>query len=257
MPGAGALAFAATLALGAGAFCAESVAGESVERLEQRLRERAIPDIPLRLADGRTAAISTLGQQRPLLVTLFYTRCSGVCTPFLLWVRDALNEAGGLGTDYDVLALSFDDADSVRDLQAQAAALGLANEPGWTLAVAERDAVARIAGALDFWYRADPATGQFDHSALLVAVDQGRVVRALLDSTTGNRRLREMTWELRGRFIPFYRTADGGALRCFAFDARSGEVSFDWGMLLLAAPALAALALVAVLFGVTSRHRAA
>lgn len=230
-------------------------AGASLSQEEARLLDRAVPDIPLRLADGRAVRISELWRDTPLLVTFFYRRCSGICTPFLQWVRDAVDDVGGLGSDYRVLALSFDDADTVSNLRAQAAALGLMRDRNWSFAVAQRNEMARMTGALDYWYRLDPATGQYDHAALLVAVDRGRVVRALLGSPRGSERLRELVWELRGSFIPFYRVPGQTPLRCLAFDPRTGAARPDWGLLLLVLPALTAVALALAVFGVHGRPR--
>ncbi|MCZ7565367.1 MAG: SCO family protein [Burkholderiales bacterium] len=182
-----------------------------------------MPDIPLRLADGRALRMSDLAAGKPLLVAFFYRRCTGVCTPFLEWVRDAVRETGGLGTDYRVLALSFDDADTVADVRAQAETLGLAQAAGWSFAVAERAALARVTGALEFWYRRDPTTGQYDHPALLVGLDRGRVVRALVGGPDGRERLRAMVWELRGNFIPFYKVPGQTPLACLAFDPDTGK----------------------------------
>lgn len=246
----------ATLALGF-APPASGAAGEpnaSTAWAENRLVDRVVPDIPLRLADGRFARLSELWADKPLLVTFFYRRCSGICMPFLEWVRDAVREVGGLGRDYRVLALSFDDTDIVADIRAQAAALGLLREPDWSFAVAEKDEVARIAGALDYWYRLDPSTQQYDHTSLLVAIDRGRVVHALLGGPDGSERLRTLVWELRGTVIPFYRVQGQAPIRCFAFDSRSGKTRLDWGILLLLLLALAALTLASAVFIGTTRQ---
>lgn len=219
-----------------------------MSRLENRLIDRAVPDIPLQLSDGRRVQLSELWRDRPLLVTFFYRRCSGVCLPFLEWVRDAARQAGGLGSDYRVLALSFDDADGAGDVKAQAEALGLLRSPDWFFAVTEREALGRIAGALDFWYRYDAATRQYEHNALLVGIEQGRVVRALAAGAGEGGRIRELVWEMRGSFVPFYAVPGQTPLNCFAFDPASGKTRLDWGMLLLALPALLALAAAAGVF---------
>ncbi len=252
-----ALVALAMLTLALAAPCAVPAAADGVSRAESRLVDRAVPDIPLRLADGRTTRLAALAGDRPLLVAFFYRRCAGVCTPLLEWVRDAVREVGGLGADYRVLALSFDDADTVADLRAQARAIGVLGSPHWSFAIAERDAVAQVAGAVDFWYRRDPATGQYDHPALVLALDRGRVVRAMLGAPGGSDRFRELVWELRGAFIPFYRVPGQTPLACIAFDPRTGATRLDWGLALLALPALAAVGAALVTFAGAGRHRRA
>jgi len=217
-------------------------------RAEARIEGRAVPDIALRLADGRERMLSELGRNQALLVTFFYRRCAGVCTPFLQWIDQATAEVGGIGRDYRVLALSFDDADTVADLQAQARTFGLSENPDWHFAVTGRDSLARIAGALEFWYRRQPDSEQFDHGSLLVAIRDGRVIRALSGGPGQTQRLRELVWELRGRVVPYYETDNAPALRCIDFDPRTGALRLDWGMLLLVTPALVALAAALAVF---------
>lgn len=220
----------------------------SASAAEARLEGRAVPDLRLQLADGRERMLFELGRERTLLVTLYYRRCTGVCTPFLQWIDDATTQVGGLGSDYRVLALSFDEADTAASLGAQARALGLLDNPDWYFAVTERSALADIAGALEFWYRRQPDSDQYDHDSLLVAVRDGRVIRALSGGPGQTQRLRELVWELRGRVVPYYALERNPVLRCLAFDARTGRLHLDWGLLLLVAPAVAALTAALALF---------
>ena len=70
----------------------------------------------------------------------------------------------------------------------------------------------------------------------------------MLASPNGNERFRELVWELRGSFIPYYRVPGQTPLRCLVFDPRTGETRLDWGMLLLVLPALTAIALALAVF---------
>lgn len=220
----------------------------SAVRAEGRIEGRTVPDIPLKLADGRKLTLSELAEEQALLVTLYYRRCTGICTPFLMWIDNATRDVGGLGQDYQVLALSFDNADTAADLRAQARTFGLLDNPDWHFAVTGRNALAQFGGALEFWYQRRPDSDQYDHNSLLVAIRDRRVVRALSGGPGQTQRLRELVWELRGRIMPYYPVDDGPVLRCLAFDASTGTVHVDWGMLLLVAPALAALTAVLALF---------
>jgi cytochrome oxidase Cu insertion factor (SCO1/SenC/PrrC family) len=241
------LALAATLA-------AAEIAPPPATRAEARLEGRAVPDIPLRLADGHERMLSDLSQGQALLVTFFYRRCAGVCMPFLEWINNATTEVGGLGSDYQVLALSFDEADTVADLRAQARIFGLLENRNWHFAVTDQAALADITGALDFWYRRQGSSNQYDHGSLLVAVRDGRVIRALSGGPGQTQRLRELVWELRGRVASYYAVDKEPMLRCLDFDPRTGALRLDWGMLLLVAPALTSLAAAMTVFR-PRRHR--
>lgn len=228
----------------------------SISRDEARVAERMLPDAELRLADGRLMRLSALWRERPLLLTLFYRHCAGTCMPSLLLIRDAAARSGGLGRDFRVLALSFADSDTAEDMRAQAASLGLQNDPNWLFAVGRTEDVQRIADALGFWFRRDLATGQYDHPTMLVAVDQGRVVRALLGYPIAAERFRELVWELRGSFVPYYRLPGQSWLRCFEFNGRTGTVRPDWGMLLVLAPGMIAILVAIGLFAYPQRPAA-
>jgi len=166
----------------------------------------------------------------------------------LFLLRDAVMRDGGLGRDYRVIALSFAASDTAADMRAQAQAMGLEHSSGWTFAVAQPQDVQHLAQALDFWFRLDPATGQYDHPNLLAAIDHGRVVRALLGYPISPERLRELVWELRGAFVPYYQLPGRSWLRCFEYDGRTGALRPDWGMLLLLAPGLIAMLTAAAVF---------
>ncbi len=235
---------------------ATAVAGGSpsaVFREEAHLTDRVLPDAEVRLGDGRVTRLSALWSDRPLLLTFFYRHCAGTCVPALVLIRDATARAGGLGDDYRVLALSFAESDTAADMHAQAAALGLQGDPNWLFAVASAQGTQRIADALGFWFRRDLVSGQYDHPTMLVAVDQGRVVHALLGYPISQERLGELVWELRGRFVPYYRLPGQSWLRCFEFNGRTGGMRPDWGMLLLLAPGMTASVVTILLFAHTAR----
>lgn len=227
----------------------------AVSRVEGRLLNRQVPDVPLQLADGRTVLLSSLWQDKPVLVTFFYRNCHGICSPFLAWVRDAAGRDGGVGRDYRILAVSFDGQDTVADVHSQAEALGLARDSGWVFAIMGPDALGRLTEALDFWYRLDPATGQYDHAALLAAVGNGRVVGALVGGSGFADRFPGLARELRGEFTPFSALPSQAAWRCFSFDPVTGRVSVDWGLLILGLPTLTAMTVTFGLFRRGSRRR--
>jgi len=224
-------------------------------RDEASLTQRQLPDAQLRLGDGSVVRLSSLWREKPLLVTLFYRHCAGTCMPSLLLTREAVVSAGGLGRDYRVLGLSFDDSDTPSDMRAQAEAMGVAHDPSWLFAVGRKQDVQHIADALGYWYRRDSSTGQYDHPTLLVAVNQGRVVRALLGYPISRERFRELVLELRGSFVPYYQLPGQAFLRCFGFDPRSGAMRPDWGLLLLVAPGIIAIIVAIALFARPARPR--
>lgn len=206
-------------------------------------------DIRISDLDGREHRLEQMWSRRPLLLTLYYTRCPGVCTPYLMGLAETLERLGGAGDDYDVLALPFDPEDGPAQVRAHAERFGLLGRPGWIFATAEAVSLAELADSFGFWYRLDAARQQYDHPAMTAVVSGGRVVRVLEGSPVSTRALRETLWELQGHFVPTY-TLPGrdSLLSCLAYDPVTGRARPNWGLLVLCLPALLAFAVVGLMF---------
>jgi protein SCO1/2 len=226
-------------------------AGEVPE--EGRYVGRAVPDVLLTDARGAAVPLSRLWRQRPILLVLVFSRCSGVCTPFLTSLAAAQDAVGG-AADYGTLVVSIDPRDTPRDMAAWGEGLGLAGRPGWSFAVAAPADVERLAAAVGFWSLWDEERRQFDHPALLVAIAGGRVVRLLVGGGgVVPARLQEVVRELRGDFVASYPLPGKVLFRCFEYDPASGRMRLDWGFLLLLLPAGATLAATLGIFARAGR----
>ena len=140
-------------------------------------------------------------------------------------------------------------------MTALARRLGLAARPDWTFGVSSGAAVERLARTVGFWFRWDEPTAQFDHPALLVAVDRGRVVRLMVGGTAEPVRLLEVVRELRGGFVAACPRPGRVLFRCFQYDPRTGRFALGWGFRLLAVPATLTLLGTADLFVAARRGR--
>ena len=203
---------------------------------EGRYLRNELPDLLVRDARGRDVRLSSLWAERPILLALVFTRCAGVCSPFLSSLSSAQASAGGAGAEYRTVVLSFDPRDTAEDMSDLAGRLGLGARTDWTFGVAAAADVARLAHAVGFWSRWDEPKKQFDHPALLVAVDHGRVVRLSVGGVVEPARLLEVVRELRGEFVAAYPLPGRVLFRCFDYDPRSGRWTLGWGFVLLAVP---------------------
>ena len=230
--------------------CLHAEAGNNeILRAESRYLFQSMPDGEFTAADGKKHRLTDLWDKRPILINLFYRRCTGSCSPLLQSVKRAVDAAGGLGKDYAIVSLSFDPSDTTADMRAMAATLGLPSEAAWYVGTAEKQTIDRIAAAMGFWYAAIPATDQFDHPNLLAAVREGKIVRILASNFADKGRMRDLLLELQGIYVPFSPVPQEGSwLRCFRFDEQTNELRLDWGMLLLLAPGGGALATTAIVF---------
>lgn len=204
--------------------------------VEDRYIFRAVPDISITPVGGKPVSLSGLGQSTPLIMTLVFTRCGGICSPFLQSLAAATRAVGGAGSEYRVVVLSFDPHDNLSDMRADAERLGLASNPAWIFGVAAPEDIKRLAEATGFWFRWDPAIEQYDHPSLVVGIDHGRIVRMLAGGTIPLARFQEVVDELRGKFVPAYPSQDRKvAFRCFRYEP-GGGVHVSWGFLLMLLP---------------------
>jgi protein SCO1 len=210
---------------------------------------RQVPDVRISQAStGISVPLWGTRSGKPVLLALVFSRCAGVCSPFLHSLKSAISSAGGLGTDYRVVVLSFDPRDTPADMAAMAQRLGEEANPGWTFGVAPATEIQRLAEATGFRFKWDGGTRQYDHPAVLMVVDRGRMLRMLVGNTVVRARLAEVLQELRGKFVPSYPVAGDVAFRCFQYNPMTTRYYPDWGILLLALPGAMATLTAALIF---------
>ena len=207
---------------------------------EDRVIYKQIPDVPVTTPSG-VQNLSAMWREKPVLLTMIFSRCARVCSPFLRSLNSAVSDAGGLGVDYRVVVLSFDPQDTLADMQGMAIELGLKLNPEWVFGIASQSDIRRIAAAIGFWFQWDSSRQQFDHPSLVVAIDRGQMVRMLAGASVPSASLREVVQELRGKFVASYALAGKVAFRCFEYDPNSGRYSLDWGLALMLLPGTCAI----------------
>lgn len=217
---------------------------------ETRLFGREVPDTALRFADGGVGRLSDLWAHRPVFLTLVFSRCAGICSPYLGLLRDAVDQVGGAGDRYQMVVVSFDERDRPEDLAALAEHHGLENDRGWTFAApATSDELKALCQSLDFDFQWDEQRQQFEHPAITVALRRGKFVRLSVGEEITAGRFKDMLADARGEFVAMYPApgARGALFRCFDYDPGRGFTP-NWGMLLLVFPGASALAVAALMF---------
>jgi protein SCO1/2 len=142
-------------------------------------------DVPLTGPDGAPRRLGDFFDgRRPVLLTLFYSRCPMLCGLVLDGAARAMRGAAQrAGDDYLALSLSIDpretpDSAAVRRRSAQAGFTPALPAAAWPFVVADEPAIRAVADALGFAYRYDAASGQFAHpAALFILTPDGRVSR--------------------------------------------------------------------------------
>lgn len=222
---------------------------------ETGLVTKPLPDIPLTTATGAPTTIAEVAGGRPLLLTFVFTRCAGVCSPFLRsW--ESADRSLGRGRAYARLVLSFDPRDTSADMAMLAHHMELgADSREWTFAVAEAADVRRLADAVGFWWDWDERRQQYDHPALLAAVRQGRLVRLLIGGSMTTARLDELVREMSGEFVRSYPLPGRVLFRCVQYNAATGRATLGWGFAILLLPPFGTVGATWMLFAAGARAR--
>jgi len=220
---------------------------------EERLLNTTVPDIPLTTVSGARATLSQIAHGRPLLLAFVFTRCGGVCSPFLTSWRSA-DRAIAHGR-YLRLALSFDPRDTSTDMFTLARHHALDDNDDWTFAVGDPSDVRRLADATGFWWAWDETRQQFDHPAMLAGIRDGRLVRLLVGGSITSARLDELVREVSGEFVRSYPLPGRVSFRCVRYDPATGRTTLDWGFALLLIPIAATGIGTLVMFAAGARVR--
>jgi protein SCO1 len=221
---------------------------------EERYVSAQLPNIALTTSRGTATDLQRVANGRPLLLAFVFTRCTGVCSPFLMSWR-AADQQLSRRADVARLVLSFDPRDRPADMAEVARHLGAEDDAAWAFGVARPEDIRRLTETVGFWYDWDESRQQFDHPAMLAAVRDGRLVRLLITETVTSGRLDELVREAIGEFIPSYPLPGRTRFRCFQYDARSGRITLDWGFGLLLVPVFTVSLMTAVMFAAGARVR--
>jgi cytochrome oxidase Cu insertion factor (SCO1/SenC/PrrC family) len=206
---------------------------------EGRVLYRLLPDARLQSADGAVQTLAALWRETPLLLVFAFSRCAGVCSPLLLQLKDAAERVGGIGTEYRILVVSFDSADTPEQLAAFARRSGVWQQQGWLFATAEPDALAPLLQTVGFWYSPVTGTDQYDHPAMVLGVRKGRIVRVHVGALIRTMELRAILHELRGDPVLAYPLPTAEMpFRCYGYNPETGAFRLEWGIVLLLAPTL-------------------
>lgn len=252
---AGCVIAAAILLASAAALAANVGAGDrSIPPDEDRFLNAELPNVQVATTAGASLSLAAIAAGRPLLLAFVFTRCTGVCSPFLASWRLA-DQGLPAGRAVQRVVLSFDPHDSVDDMAAFARHFGVGNDAGWTFGIMAPDDVRRVTSAAGFWYDWDESRQQFDHPAMLAAVRNGRVVRLLVGGSVSSARLDELTREATGQFVASYPLPGRVRFRCVQYDPRTGRLALDWGFALLLVPVATVSLVTTGLFAAGSHVR--
>lgn len=218
---------------------------KSITNEEENIYQK-IENIPLKTvgADNETS-LAELYSRQPLLIALVFTRCVGVCNPFLLQLNENLQQQKNFG-NYRVLVLSFDRRDTKADMQMLSQKFNLQTNKQWIFAIT--DSIESICYALGFNPVWDSVTRQYDHDALLAGINnEGYIAKKLVGIRSGHD-LDLMLASIQNIFSPTYRLpGQSNLFSCFNYNPKTGKNMPGWGLLFIALPAIVTAVILATL----------
>jgi protein SCO1/2 len=156
-------------------------------RIEEKLGSQLPLDAMLEDGSGKPFPLrSAFDGKRPVVLALVYYDCPMLCGLILSGMAKAMRENGlELGKDYQAVTISFDPSE--KPIQGAERRRGYLQSmgkgdggPEWPFLVGPGDVTRRIADAAGFYYKRDPATGEWAHlAAIFVLTPDGKVSRYL------------------------------------------------------------------------------
>ncbi|BBE20130.1 hypothetical protein AQPE_4321 [Aquipluma nitroreducens] len=209
-------------------------------------------DAKLNLNNGDYRTLTQLSAIKPVILALIFTRCSGICNPFLLQLKENLQFKTDTG-NFSVLVLSFDPRDTREDMINLSKGLNLGNNKQWLFATTgDIEKLNLSVGFNPLW---DSIRSQYDHDALLVGVNKEGYITKKLIGMRNKSDLELLIRSVNDVFSPSYRLpAKNQLFSCFNYNPETGKNTPGLGLLFLALPAIIALLL---LFGISYsvRHK--
>jgi protein SCO1/2 len=211
---------------------------------------RTLGDYTLTDTGGRALRIASL-RGRPLIVSLVYTSCYGVCptlTQHLASVAEIAREA--LGPDsFNLLTIGFDTAVDTPERMRMFAAERRIDMPGWHFASTDAATITDLTRELGFIYFASPRG--FDHLTQTTVLDaDGRVYRQIYGADFAAPLLVEPLKQLElGQRVEVGSLSswlEGVRLFCTLYDPSSGRYRFDYSLFMSIAIGLLCLGSVAL-----------
>lgn len=155
--------------------------------VEERLGNLVPLDVPFKDENGREVRLRDyLSPDRPVLLVPAYYECPMLCNLVFNGLIKVINEMSlTLGTDYRVVTFSINPKETAEDAaRRQRGHLQALGKPDagahWSFLTGEEPSIRAVADAIGFKYTYDAATGQYAHSAAMVALTpEGKVSRYL------------------------------------------------------------------------------
>jgi len=222
------------VAVASSAFCSDDKLPERLDGvfIEEKLGE----DVPLDVSfmddhGSPTTLREQLKDGIPLVLTLNYSDCPGLCVAQLNGLSKGINELGslGMGKDFKMVSLSINPREGFERaaLTKKKYSESLANHhrvDGWSFLVGNEQNIQQITKAVGFHYTYDSKNNRYNHAAAAIMISpKGRITRYLYEVGFTPETLKMALIEAgEGRIGSFL---DAFVLKCYHYDANENRYS--------------------------------
>lgn len=154
--------------------------------IDQRLNAQIPLDTVFRDESGASVPLRTFFGGKPVVLAPVYYHCPMLCSQILSGVVAGLRPLSlKPGRDFEVVAISFDPADTPADAMLKRnhyshSYSSRAGTNGWHFLVGSQAAIGAVMESVGFHYRWDPVNKMFVHaSGVMIITPEGRVARYL------------------------------------------------------------------------------
>jgi protein SCO1/2 len=143
-----------------------------------------IPNLEFTNQDGEKVMIMDLLDDKPVIISLVYYECPGICTPLLNGLSDVVKQSDlALAHDYNIITLSFDHKETPALARKKKNTYKKINknsnvEDGWQFLVGDSVNINKMLDAIGFQVKPDGE--EFIHPAAIIAISpKGKIARYL------------------------------------------------------------------------------
>ena len=168
--------------------------------------------------------------KKPTLLNLVYFQCAGTCSPLMWGISKSIDNVDlKLGTDYDVITVSFDPSESIQlGINKKASYLSTMKKKedgkNWLFFVSDSINIARLTQSVGFNYQR--VNDQFVHATGLIALGaDGKIIRYL-------RGIEFMPFDIKITLVEAANGKIGPSINrllaiCYGFDSKGNQFVFN------------------------------
>ena len=158
--------------------------------IDERLGEIIPTELPFRDHRGmQTSLAQVLKGDKPVILTLNYSDCPGLCVTQLNGVLRGVNEVASLrlGTDFYLISVSIDPSESTAKAAATQSKYAQDlfehhDAKGWQFWTGSKESIAKLTDAVGFRYTYDSVHKQYNHAtAAIFLAPSGKITRYLYE----------------------------------------------------------------------------